>query len=161
MAIEIHVMGDYWAPDRDERTELGDLVHRAKDLGDPAAASLLAGRFVAFLDTIGMTEASVIPMPFSPDRPSHLLGVVAGDRARPLVERHTATGRLRDLAPEDRPAAVHGGGYEVTAACDGMHLVLLDDVVLTGTTLQHVGDLLRAAGAASVMGVALARTRRR
>lgn len=161
MAIEIHVMGDYWAPIRDERTDLGDLVHRAKDLGDPAAATLLADRFAAFLGTIVPVATAVVPVPASPDRPSDLLAIVAGDRARPMVERRAATVRLRDLAPEDRPAVVDAGGYEVTAACGGLHLVLLDDVVLTGTTLQHVGGLLLAAGAASVVGVALARTRRR
>ena len=161
MAIEIDVMGDYWASGHDQRTELGELVHRAKDLGDSTAATLLADRFGIFLASIGAADASIVPMPASPDRPATLLTVVAGDRGRPMVVRRAATGRLRDLAPEDRPAAVHAGGYEVTAACDGMHLILLDDVVLTGTTLQHVGDLLLAAGAASVRGVALARTRRR
>ena len=161
MAIEIHVMGDYWAPTRDERTDLGDLVHRAKELGDPTAAALLAERFAAFLGTVVPVATAIVPVPASPDRPSDLLSIVAGDRARPVVERRAATARLRDLAPEDRPAMVDAGKYEVTAACEGQHFVVLDDVVLTGTTLQHVGHLLLAAGAASVVGVALARTRRR
>ena len=41
------VLGDYWQADRDERTEIGELVCRAKDQGDPRAASELAERFAS------------------------------------------------------------------------------------------------------------------
>ena len=161
MTIEIHTMGDYWASDHDERSALGELVHRAKDLADQAAVAVLADRFAQFLDTIASVDAVVVPMPASPNRSSGMLGAIAGARARPILERRNATVRLRDLEPADRPAVAKAGGYEIAGSCRGVDVVLFDDVVLTGTTLRHVGDLLLAAGAASVVGVAVARTRRR
>ena len=87
--------------------------------------------------------------------------MVAGDRMQRVVERRNVTARLRDVEPADRAAVAQAGGYVITAECAGMNVVVLDDVVLTGTTVRHVGELLAAAGAASVVGVVLARTRRR
>jgi len=161
MTIEIHAMGDYWEPGLDERTELGEVVHRAKDLGDPVAARELAERFAHFVDTVAPIDATIVPIPASPDRPTVLLEMVAGDRMQRVVERRNVTARLRDVEPADRAAVAQAGGYVITAECAGMNVVVLDDVVLTGTTVRHVGELLDAAGAASVVGVALARTRRR
>ena len=68
--------------------------------------------------------------------------------------------RLRDLDPTERPATVLAADYEVVEDVGGRHVVLVDDVVLSGTTLDHVADLLLAAGAASVRPVAIARSRR-
>jgi predicted amidophosphoribosyltransferase len=161
MTIKIHVMGDYWAPECDERTELGELIHRAKDLCDRRAANVLADRFARFVVTVAPDDAAIVPIPASPDRPSQLLEMLAGERAQPVVHRRNVTVRIRDLEPAERSAVVQQGGYEVAGGCEEMDVVLLDDVVLTGTTLCHVGELLLAAGAASVVGVAIARTRRR
>jgi predicted amidophosphoribosyltransferase len=55
---------------------------------------------------------------------------------------------------------VLGADYEVVEDVGGRHVVLIDDVVLSGTTLDHVADLLLAAGAASVRPIAIARSRR-
>lgn len=73
MTIKIHVMGDYWAPECDERTELGELIHRAKDLCDRRAANVLADRFARFIVTVAPDDAAIVPIPASPDRPSQLL----------------------------------------------------------------------------------------
>ena len=55
---------------------------------------------------------------------------------------------------------VRAADYEVVEDVEGRHVVLVDDVVLSGTTLSHVADLLLAAGAASVQPIAIARSRR-
>ncbi|NDH85331.1 MAG: hypothetical protein EBY65_10800 [Acidimicrobiia bacterium] len=67
---------------------------------------------------------------------------------------------MRDLDSSERPAVVRAADYEVVEEVEGRHVVLVDDVVLSGTTLSHVADLLLAAGAASVRPVAIARSRR-
>ncbi|MEZ5168428.1 MAG: phosphoribosyltransferase family protein, partial [Acidimicrobiales bacterium] len=79
----------------------------------------------------------------------------------PLLERRHRTALLRDTAPEDRVALVAAAGYRVTGSVDGASVVLVDDVVLTGTTLEHLASLLVAAGARGVDAVVACRTRRR
>ena len=76
------------------------------------------------------------------------------------MERRVATPPLRHLAPEARPDAAVAADYRIGGAVDGAHIVLVDDVILTGTTVVHVADRLRAAGAVRVDAVVLARSRR-
>ena len=72
-----------------------------------------------------------------------------------------ATGRTEATpAASSRSATVLAADYEVVEDVGGRHVVLVDDVVLSGTTLDHVADLLLAAGVASVRPVAIARSRR-
>ena len=168
MAIEIHAMGDYWHADRSERTELGGLVHAAKDLGDEGAVAGLEARLAEWSGRLDLpADALLVAVPASPDRPNPVLddlyrrfAAMAGLATTPTVVRHHSTPRLRDLEPVERPAVAEAAGYEVLDGCVGRAIVLIDDVVLTGTTLQHVGGLLLDAGASSVVGLALARSRR-
>ena len=55
---------------------------------------------------------------------------------------------------------VAGLGYEVCEPVAGCHVVLVDDVILTGVTLGMVAACLQEAGAASVTAAVAARTRR-
>lgn len=168
VAIEIHTMGEYWRDDRGERTELGDLVQAAKDRADPGVLPELEQRVVAWIARFAVAdEALLVAVPPSPDRPSPVLdelyrrvAVRAGLATTSTVVRHNGTARLRDLEPAERPAVAQAAGYEVLDGCVGRAILLIDDVVLTGTTLRHLGALLLDAGAASVVGLALARSRR-
>lgn len=169
MPTEIHAMGEYWHTDRPERTTLGELVHRAKDLGCDDAARELVRRVEQYLIGMRLDRSAVLTvMPPSPDRPSPLLQRLVADlvpppgvEVRELVVRHHATPRIRELEPAARPAMVASAGYETVGDCRGRHVVVVDDVVLTGTTLRHVAGLLLDAGADAVTPVALARSRRR
>ena len=171
-------LGDYWQPDRDERTGLGELVHRAKDQGDPGAASELAERFAslatALPDAAGGLPRLVVPVPSGPvpagdsDRPdlanllaSSLAAAGAGECRPSLVVKSNPTPRLRHLEPERRAEVAASAGYRAGEPVAGRHIVVVDDVVLTGTTLNAVVACLRAAGAASVTAAAAARTRLR
>lgn len=169
MTIEIHAMGDMWHTDRDQRTELGELVRRAKDLGDGDAIRRVGRDFGYWLEGLRVVTASLVAaMPPDPRRPNPLvetLGAIASAATAqpiyPIVRRGGPTARMRDTAPEDREVLAHRAGYVVEWPVDDADILLVDDVVLTGTTLQHVGGLLLDAGAASVTGVVLARSRRR
>ena len=55
VGVGICTLGDYWQPDRDERTELGLLIHRAKDLGDSGAVRELAERFATLASALPET----------------------------------------------------------------------------------------------------------
>lgn len=170
----LHVVGDVWSDDGAGRTELGLLLARAKDEHDEPAAQELA-ELVATSSGVGVgpdpsltadvVVTSVPPNPRSTvDVPAVLARAVAGAMgvvAEPsLLERRFPTARVRDIAPDERGPLVAAAGYEVTRRVDGRAVVLVDDVILTGTTLAHVAELLMAAGAASVVGVVAARSRR-
>ena len=167
---DMDVLGTIWHTDRHERTSLGSLVEAAKDLNDSTARARIVDEVHAWVADGGLDvdpDAIVVGIPSSPDRPNPLVSAVAravaiatGSVSVNAVVRHRVTGRLRDLDPTERPVMVRAADYEVVEDVGGRHVVLVDDVVLSGTTLYHVADLLLAAGAASVRPVAIARSRR-
>ena len=176
------VLGDYWAaPGGDPpgaepvRTEVGELVHRAKDSGDEAAAAEL-GRVLARLVGRSLPPSAgpaplVVGVPSHPapavDLPAVLATALAaagiGEHRPGLLVRRCRTPKLRDIAadPARRYDMAAEAGYEVNEPVAGRSVVLVDDVILTGTTLRFITAKLRAAGAASVTAAAAARTRRR
>ena len=167
----LHVLDHYWQPNAPRRTEVGELVHRAKDHGDMAAAARLAERLAAAvavrLDALGSAMlVTVIPARASVvlDLPALLGRSLAeagvGEWAGDLVTRTSDTGPLRAVEPTDRPALARAAGYQATPLAPETTIVLVDDVILTGTTLSEVAGCLRGAGAGSVIGVVAARSRR-
>ena len=171
-------LGDYWQPDRDERTGIGELVHRAKDKRDPEAASELAERFASLATALPEADGGlprlVVPVPSGPvpsgngDRPDlakmlalALAAAGAGECRPSLVVKSNPTPRMRHLEPERRAEVVASAGYRAGGPVAGRHIVVVDDVVLTGTTLNAVVACLRDAGAASVTAAVAARTRLR
>ena len=178
LGVEMLALGDYWHPDRDERTDLGLLVRRAKDLAEDDAVTELAERFASLApdlsETVDGSERLVVPVPSMParagerDRPhlaTHLAAALAAAGAgeyRPgLVAKTNDTPRLRHVDPECRAEVAASAGYRAGESAAGRHVVVVDDVILTGTTVRAVAACLREAGAASVMAVVAARTRQR
>ena len=172
----IWVLGDYWRSERDERTEIGLLVHRAKDQADAAAAQELAERFASLARVLpeapdGLPRL-VVPVPSLPasvgddDRlklaellAASLAAAGVGEYRPSLVAKGNATPRMRHIDPERRAEVVASAGYRAREAVAGRHIMLVDDVVLTGTTLSAVAACLCDAGAASVTAAVAASTR--
>ena len=77
-----------------------------------------------------------------------------------VVDRRRPMSPLRDVPTATRPAFVGSAGYEVVARVFGRRVVLVDDVVLTGTTLEFLAGLLIDAGAVEVSALVACRTRR-
>ena len=178
LGVELFLLGDYWRPDCDERTETGWLVHRAKDQADAAAADELAGRFTALAgrlpDTPDGAPRLLVPVPSTPsldrgdgrpplaERLAESLAAAGAGEFRPhLVVKDNATPRLRHVDPERRAEVAAAAGYRAGVAAAGRHIVVVDDVVLTGTTLRAVAACLHDTGAASVTAAAAVRTRLR
>jgi ComF family protein len=78
-----------------------------------------------------------------------------------ILERARATKVQTRLSREDRHRNVAGAfaltSPAVAAAITGKRILLVDDVTTTGSTLDAAAEPLRAAGAASVWGLAFAR----
>ena len=177
LGVELVLLDDYWRDDCDERTEVGRLVHRAKDLDDPGAATELSDRFAGLAgslpDTPGGSDRLVVPVP--PTLPAaettgellvdglarSLAAAGAGEYRPDLVARTAATPRLRHVDPQQRAEIAAAAGYRASEAAAGSHIVVVDDVILTGTTVSAVAACLRDAGAASVTAAVAARTRQR
>ena len=172
------VLGDYWHPDRDERTGLGMLLHRAKDLADPAAVRQLAERFAGLAsilpDAPDGSPRLVAPVPSNPASAcgdtrlslaeclaDSLASAGAGEFRPGLVVKGNATPRLRHVDPERRAEVAASARYRASELAAGRHIVVVDDVILTGTTLTAVTACLQEAGTASVTVAAAARTRLR
>ena len=177
LGVEVLLLGDYWRPDCDERTEIGWLIHRAKDQADDTAAEALAERFAglaeALTDTPDGSERLVVPVPSKPmlagesDRPhlatrlaASLAAAGAGEYRPSLVVKTNDTPRLRQVDPQRRADVAASADYRACESAAGRHIVVVDDVVLTGTTVEAVVSCLREAGAASVTAAVAARTRR-
>ena len=176
------VLDDYWTAPRaglasevPARTEVGELVHRAKDSGDEAAAAEL-GRRLARLTGRSLPPPTgpaplVVGVPSHPvphvDLPAVLAEALAaagiGEHRPGLLVRRHGTQKLRDLGTDtaQRLDTVAAAGYEVTELVAGRAVVLVDDVILTGATLRFIAAMLQAAGAGPLTAVAAARTRRR
>ena len=161
-------MGAVWRDEVDELSPLGELMGAAKDLYDVGARARLGRMFASFVETLDLPPgAMVVPVPPAPGRDEHPVPVFAAEVAAALgskpvwaVRRRHRTVRLKETRPERRGEVVESAGYEVEGDVSGCHVVLVDDVILSGTTLAHVAGLLRAAGAVSVDAVVVGRTRR-
>lgn len=164
---EMLVFGQYW-DEHGSRTAVGDLVAHAKDDRE-ADATLALARLVGEWAT-GLSlpaDPIVTAVPPNPARPDHLAATLAAAVAvaleAPLVldllERRFPTPRLRDTAVAARPAMADAAGYVADPVAIGRNVVILDDVVLTGTTLGHLAQRLLDAGAESVTPLVAARTR--
>jgi predicted amidophosphoribosyltransferase len=168
----LHVLGEYWQPDESVRTELGELIHAAKDGQEVDAADrltmmisdLVPGRLDELESPALVTSVPTTRAALAVHLPGLLAAALAragvGELAPDLVHRARPTPRLRYSDPAARPQLVRAAGYSANPIEAGTTVVLVDDVVLTGTTMSHLASCLREAGAARVIGVAAARTRR-
>jgi ComF family protein len=71
------------------------------------------------------------------------------------VRRIRGTGHQSRLGGAERRRNLHGA-FATRARFDGVHIVIVDDVVTTGATARELARVLRGAGAVSITLVALA-----
>ncbi len=172
---EVHVMGQYWCDNHNTPTELGELISAAKDHGSVAAQIQLQTEIADCARSVFATSALrspnrndilVIPTPHAADNTSGLVPGLAASTANAMgatfyeaLTRRNPANNLRHTPIKQRLEVVKTAGYEVnTLVCDRC-VVLVDDVVLTGTTLNYLAGLLKQAGAAMVTALVVARTR--
>jgi ComF family protein len=148
------------------------LIGRFKFSGEAGWADSFA-RLLLGVDAIRACVAAadrLVPMPLSAARLATRGFNQAHELARRLAPRKadpTLALRLRETPPQaqlDRDARLanvrHAFALEPARAHEvlGQRIVLVDDVMTSGASLHALGDVFRAAGAAHVAAVVIART---
>lgn len=85
------------------------------------------------------------------------LGTEAGLPVLDVLERPRDTARQHGLGKADRLHNLRGAFALREGVPTPPHLILVDDILTTSATLESCAQVLRAAGAASVYGFAIAR----
>lgn len=151
---------------------LATAIHRFK-YGGHAELSRALGQLMAQRSASALTSmpGDICPLPLHDGRylergydQATLLAVeVAKILRRPLgdsfLTRVRATQRQVGLSESDRDTNVHGA-FMATASVTGRSVVLVDDVLTTGSTAREAARVLKAAGATKVFVLTLARARR-
>ncbi len=137
------------------------------DLAPPLARYLMAALQHADWDALRPTFEVLAPVPLHRTRraargynQSELLAAGLSQRsgiplAADLLERIKPTRSQVGLTPAERQANV-GDAFVASPACQGLHILLIDDVYTTGATLTACAQAALAAGARQVCGLTLA-----
>jgi predicted amidophosphoribosyltransferase len=171
-AVDLHWRGE-------ARTPMGDLVSEAKTYaqgkpGDRDAAERLgaclawwAQHLAAANPQSKIEEASVVcAVPANPRKaPFNLPDLLAEQVAAALnvrcdldlVVKRRPTNQIKYEADRVRKVAALQGAFEATRPLDSQTVVVVDDLVLSGATLEAVASALRSRGATRV--IALVATR--
>lgn len=153
------------------------MVRAYKDAGELRLAHLLSSMLCqAFLraersdsERYGHLASSVDALTFVPataeafrrrgfDHMETICGDVSARLGIPVLDALVKHGRSdqRKAGRRERALLSHGV-YEVVAPVTGLNLLVLDDVITTGATLNAVARVLKRSGAARVDGLAVAR----
>jgi hypothetical protein len=172
------VLEEAWAlgmhmSDEGDRTDLGELVYRAKTYsgkpGETAAArelgDLMAAR-AALHPRIQLVDL-VLPVPvYPPRRPHNLPDVLAERVAGAIGATYSPDGLVKTRStdiknlPNDEKLAALTDAFQVTKRIEGARVLLIDDLLFSGSTLGYLAGLLREAGVASVFGFVATKTLR-
>jgi predicted amidophosphoribosyltransferase len=166
-ALDHHYVGP-------QRTPLGDLVHEAKTYrtkpGDLAAAERLAECLAWWADhlctTVPVSRADevdvVCSVPANPPKvpynlPDVLAARVADRLGKPfdpgLLVKTRPTAEIKFEASKNQKMLELRGAIAVRGPVVDKHVLIVDDLVLSGATLEVIASALRAEGAARIIAL--------
>ena len=145
------------------------MVHALKYRHRLAMASFFGAALAARAHDFGAQADLVLPMPLHPRRLAERGFNQAVELARPLARaRGLPLGlgtvrKLRDLPPQaglDREARLRSprGAFEGVDMLAGQRVIVVDDVMTTGATLDELARCLKRQGASWVGNLVVART---
>ena len=144
-------------------------VHQLKYRNLRALAPILGARMAEALTQRGVAIDALVPIPLHPRQQrkrgynqAALLAKEVGRRLElPMEEaylrRHRWSGPQVTAADYDSRWANVAYAFQCDADVQGKTLLLVDDVMTTGSTMHSAASTLKAAGASSVWALALAR----
>ncbi|MBB4285014.1 ComF family protein [Roseospira goensis] len=176
VALDVHtVSSTYQGDDADgrpqfqtRRSALGDLLYRLKYRQDRSAVAPLVEAAVTFLGPHRAKFDIIVPVPPSTRRAIQPVLVIAqgvGVRlGKPVCDCVSTGGPTQQIKAVEDPvqrATLKHGLYRVDAGVtSGRHVLLLDDLYRSGTTLNAITEVLMGQGRAqSVRVLTLTRTR--
>lgn len=148
--------------------ELASAIRRLKFTGQSHVARTIAPLWAPLVAAAAEPNALIVPVPLHWRRRlqrgydhAWLLAChacAAGKLAPPVAAlRRIRAAPAQSTLPAAQRARNVAGAFVTRREVAGRSIVLIDDVVTTGSTLAACARALRAAGAVSVVGVALAR----
>lgn len=146
-----------------------DAIHDLKYRNLRAAAPCLGRLLARWLESARVPGEVLVPVPLHRRRlrergynqSAMLAREVGKATGLPLVEG--ALLRVRDSVPQvslssrQERARNVDGSFRCGPRMDGAGIILVDDVVTTGSTMSACAEALKSAGASAVWGIALAR----
>jgi competence protein ComFC len=160
---------DPYHPFNTERTPMGELLYRLKYGGNLKAVAETveaAGDFV--MNKWQPPVEVVVPAPPSASRRvqpvmtiSRELGLALGLQVcEDAIEKTKTTSQMKNVAVWERQEILHDAIQAGIETVDGRSVLLVDDLIESGTTLRRTTEvLLSDCGAASVYVLVLTRTR--
>lgn len=150
-----------------------DAVLRMKENGDPVAiayfAETLADTVRQYYDDITFDGVAFVPCTPKTERlrghnPSELVARATakelGLPLRPLLKKIVETPSQKGLSAEQRTGNLLGVFDLTVESVEGQTLLLIDDVVTTGATLDECAKMLKIYGAAAVYAATVAAARK-
>jgi ComF family protein len=149
---------------------LQSAIHKLKYRRDIGLASELSGHLVRMLEELGWQVNLITALPLDETRRKERGYNQAALLAKPIswetgiryvpdsVVRYRRTQSQVGLTREDRVSNMAGAFRANRELVDQKSILLIDDVITTGSTMNACSEALMAAGASSVYGLTLARS---
>lgn len=146
---------------RHAASRLSESILKLKNSDDPA--QLLQRALRSWLNRMGRASEYLVPVPPKPSQKRNRLravadGLEAGLRGGTRVVADglrcvKETAGYKVLSPADRERAVRGS-FTSARRWDGAQVLILDDVLTTGSTVEECARVLRGSGASRVLAIA-------
>ncbi len=161
---------EYGHPEFDtQRSPLGELVYRLKYKGDKNAIPSIVEAVVLFLRGRAIEADVLVPMPPSKVHRAYQPVIeIASELSKTLkialdtasLRKRTITPQMKDIGDYAARVAVLETAFDVSKDLEGKRILLIDDLLQSGATMNVVAKTLKEQGQAkAVYVIALTRTR--
>ena len=163
--------GDPYNPFDTKRTELGDLVYRLKYRNDPSVLSTIADTAEDFIRSRWQpapTFEAIVPVPPSlSTRKNQSVVELARELASRLevgawedaVRKAIPTPQMKNVPIWERQELLKDAIQRGSLKVMGKRILLLDDLIESGSTLRRATDVLWSSGPSQVYALVMTRTR--